>query len=148
MKKVKLKNIDANNSYFHFTKEESIADIKENGLTSEPPERENAVAKDREKPCIYFSVGTKGLLETIDVWIRWEYNNMARKKKMPAGYIEMDVKILKKVYEKVYKDFKKRKYLKLDLEEGEDVETSDFSFLGIDYKKEMALKTRCGSTSS
>ena len=49
---------------------------------------------------------------------------------------------------KFIKILKKRKYLKLDLEEGEDVETSDFSFLGIDYKKEMALKTRCGSTSS
>lgn len=43
---------------------------------------------------------------------------------------------MKEIYQKIYDDFKQRNYYKLDLIEGENPETSDFSFNGIDKKKE------------
>lgn len=40
------------------------------------------------------------------------------------------------VYQKIYEDFKNRNYYSLDLIEGDDPKTSDFSFNEIDKKKE------------
>lgn len=140
MKKIKIEDLDANNAYFHFTREKYLEDIGKNGVKAEPPERENMVARDKENPCIYFSVGSDGLLKTIDVWIRWEYNNIASQMRLPSGHRGINEDVLKRTYEKMYEDFKKRKYLKLDLIEGNNPQTSDFSFSANDYKKENALK--------
>lgn len=140
MKRIRIDELDIDNTYFHFTREKWIEDIEKNGVTAEPPERENMVARDKENPCIYFSAGSDGLLKTIDVWIRWEYNNIASEMRLPSGHRGINEEVLQKTYEKVYEDFKKRKYLKLDLIEGDNPKTSDFSFLAPDYKKEMALK--------
>lgn len=140
MKKIRIDELDIDNTYFHFTREKCIEDIEKNGVTAEPPERENMVIRDKENPCVYFSVGSDGLLKTIDVWIRWEYNNIASKMRLPSGHLGINEDVLQKTYEKVYEDFKKRKYLKLDLIEGDDPKTSDFSFSAHDYKKEMILK--------
>lgn len=140
MKKIKIDELDTNNAYFHFTKEKWIEDIEKNGLTAEPPERENMVVRDKENPCIYFSAGINGLLKTIDVWIRWEYNNIASEMGLPSGHRDINEEALQKTYKKLYEDFKKRKYLKLDLIEGDNPETSDFSFSDPDYKKQMVLK--------
>lgn len=140
MKKIKIDELDIENAYLHFTREKWIKDIDKNGITAEPPERENMVSRDKENPCIYFSIGIDGLLKTIDVWIRWEYNNIASKMGLPSGHKEINEEVMQRTYKKVYEDFKKRKYLKLDLIEGDNPKTSDFSFLGSDYKKEIALK--------
>lgn len=140
MKRIRIDELDIDNTYFHFTREKWIEDIEKNGVTAEPPERENMVARDKENPCIYFSAGIDGLLKTIDVWIRWEYNNIASEMRLPSGHRGIDEEVLQKTYEKVYEDFKKRKYLKLDLIEGDNPKTSDFSFSAPDYKKEMVLK--------
>lgn len=141
MKRIRIDELDIDNTYFHFTREKWIEDIEKNGVTAEPPERENMVARDKENPCIYFSAGSDGLLKTIDVWIRWEYNNIASEMRLPSGHRGINEEVLQKTYEKVYEDFKKRKYLKLDLIEGDNPKTSDFSFLAPDYKKEMAFSS-------
>ena len=140
MKRIRIDELDMDNAYFHFTREKWIEDIEKNGVTAEPPERENMVIRDKENPCIYFSAGSDGLLKTIDVWIRWEYNNIASEMRLPSGHLGIDEDVLQKTYEKVYEDFKKRKYLKLDLIDGDNPKTSDFSFSAHDYKKEMILK--------
>lgn len=140
MEKIRIDELDIDNTYFHFTREDWIESIEENGITSEPPERENMVGRDKENPCIYFSVGADGLLKTVDVWIRWEYSNISSKMRFPNGHKGINEEIRQKTYKKVYEDFKKRKYLKLDLVEGSDPKTSDFSFGASDYKKEMVLQ--------
>lgn len=140
MEKIRIDELDIDNTYFHFTREDWVESIEKNGITSEPPERENMVGRDKENPCIYFSVGADGLLKTIDVWIRWEYSNISSKMRFPNGHKGINEEILKKTYQKVYEDFKKRIYLKLDLVEGSDPKTSDFSFRASDYKKEMVLQ--------
>lgn len=142
MEKIKIEDIDTNKAYFHFTKEKNIKQIEKGGITTKPTERENTVMKDEENPCIYFSVGDKGLLKTVDVWIRYEYNNLAFANKFPSGDKKINDNILRKTYEKVYEDFKKRMYLVLDLKEGDNPQKDDFSFEAKDYKKEAVLKRK------
>lgn len=48
---------------------------------------------------------------------------------------------MQEVYEKLYNDFKNRNYYSLNLIEGDDPNTSDFSFSGIDRKKQLDYNT-------
>ena len=140
MKVVKIDELDLSNTFFHFTRAAHLQDININGLNSNFTKRENTVGRDLDNPCIYFSKGSNGLLKTVDVWIRWEYNKMADAMRQPRGDECIKQDVLQRTYKKLFEDFKNRRYLKLDLVEGKDPETSDFSSEGVDYKKESALK--------
>lgn len=131
MIKVALENIDKNNTYFHFTRGCNIESIEKNGIFAVNG-GENAVLNDVNNPAIYFSIGINGALKAIDVWIRWEYSRMLQ------GLTGNDV--MEETYKKIYDDFKDRKYLMLDLVEGDDPKTSDFSFFDIDKKKETVMQ--------
>ena len=136
MKYIKTNKIDYGHTFFHFSRIDSRDSIAKNGLQSVAG-GENEAGNDKNNPTIYFSYGIDGMLKAIDVWIRWEYNNFAKKSK--SGYIpphrHIEQSLMKKTYEKIYHDFKQRIYLKVDLIEGQNPQTSDFSFDGIDQKK-------------
>ena len=75
MEYVKSTSIDFNNTFFHFTRIDNRDSIEQNGLQSVAGGENNA-AGDRYNPTIYFSHNADGILKAIDVWIKWEYNNL------------------------------------------------------------------------
>ncbi len=94
--------------------------------------------EDHENPAIYFMYGMDAILENFDAWIRWEYNRDLWKEEHREQMDEnIDKEIMKKTYERVYEDFKNRNYYKLDLVEGENPETSDYSLEAEDIKKRL-----------
>ena len=94
--------------------------------------------EDHENPAIYFMYGMDAILENFDAWIRWEYNRDLWKDQHREQMDEnIDKEIMKKTYERVYEDFKNRNYYKLDLVEGENPETSDYSLEAEDIKKRL-----------
>lgn len=94
--------------------------------------------EDRENQAIYFMYGKDAILENFDAWIRWEYNRDLWKEQHREQMDEnIDEEIMKKTYERVYEDFKNRNYYKLDLIEGENPETSDYSLNAEDIKKRL-----------
>lgn len=136
MEYIKTTQLDFNNTFFHFTRIDNRDSIEQNGLQSVAG-GENKAGGDSQNPTTYFSYRADGLLKAIDVWIKWEYNKLRWNKNFkysPTEQISED--IMKETYEKIYSDFKNRNYYKLDLIEGDNPETSDFSFDGIDKKKE------------
>lgn len=135
-----LEQLDQDNTLFSFTRKDNLYNISQIGLTTEVGKRENETTGDKNMPAIYFSQGFSGLLKTIDVFIRWEYDQMAKAYGFPTGgYIIYD-ELMQEVYKKVYNDFKDRIYLKLDLKEGKDPLISDYNSLEYDFKKIKALK--------
>ena len=94
--------------------------------------------EDHENSAIYFIYGKDAILENFDAWIRWEYNRDLWKEEHREQMDEnIDEEIMKKTYERVYEDFKNRNYYKLDLIEGENPETSDYSLNAEDIKKRL-----------
>lgn len=135
MKYIKSNELDYEHTFFHFTRIDSRASIEQNGLQAVAG-GENEAGNDNQNPAIYFSYGVDGMLKAIDVWIKWEYNRLAKNQaKYIPPYKFIDKKLMDKTYEKIYKDFKERMYFKVDLKEGKDPRTSDFSFDEIDQKK-------------
>ncbi len=141
MKYIKSKDLDYEHTFFHFTRINNRESIEQNGLQAVAGGENNA-GNDKKNPTIYFSYGIDGMLKAIDVWIKWEYNRLA--KESQSGYISpykfIDKELMDKTYEKIYKDFKERMYFRLDLKEGTNPQESDFSFDGIDHKKLSAYK--------
>ena len=137
--KIKLSDIPKNKRFYHFTRESYIPGILKEGLRSDLESRENAVSGDYENPCVYFSEGEEGLLKTIDVWIRWEYNNITSEEKQPSGDVITIPNALDKTFRRISEDFKNRRYFLLDLVEGTDKETSDFFHGDEDFKKKRAI---------
>lgn len=136
---IKLSSIEDSKKFFHFTRERNIPGILEQGLRGNLSVRENAIGDDYENPAIYFSDGEEGLLKTVDVWIKWEYNRIALDKDLPNGSIMTVPEILKRTYKRIFEDFKDRRYFQLDLVEGNDIENSDFSYDNVDFKKQSSL---------
>lgn len=136
MNYIKIKELDYEHTFFHFTRIANKESIQENGLLAVAG-GENEAGNDSQNPTIYFSYGVDGMLKAIDVWIKWEYNKMLYRSDKPyiSPIESIDEEIMKKTYEKVYNDFKKRMYLQLKLKEGKNPITSDFSFDSIDKKK-------------
>lgn len=136
MKYVKTTELDLDRTCFHFSRIDNRNSIEENGLVAVAG-GENEAGDDNNNPAIYFSYGVDGLLKAVDVWIKWEYNNLRKQK----NYIYSPTKkiseeIMYEAYQKIYSDFKNRNYYSLDLIEGYDPKTSDFSFIEVDKKKE------------
>ena len=142
LKIIRLSDIkDEDNSYFHFTSKSHMHDnenglgIPKVGLSNIPRQRPHAVPGDEKNPCIYFSQGFGGVLELIDIWIRWEYNNFAIKDNKPLGHIVVDKKTMEKAYEEICNKLKNAVYLKLELQPGDDPRTSDFNHQKEDFRK-------------
>lgn len=136
MNYIKSNELDYEHTFFHFSRIDSRESIEKNGLQAVAG-GENEAGNDKENSTIYFSYGIDGMLKAIDVWIKWEYNRLAKKSQSEyiPPYKSIDKKLMDKTYEKIYKDFKERMYFKVDLKEGENPKTSDFSFDEIDQKK-------------
>lgn len=139
IKKIKLSDIDDSKKFFHFTRESYIPTIIKEGLRGDLSLRENAVGNDYDNPSIYFSEGEQGLLKTVDVWIRWEYNRITRNNQQPKGDVITIPSALEKTYKRIFEDFKDRRYFQLDLVEGTDKEISDFSHNNEDFKKKSSI---------
>lgn len=136
---VLLEQLDQDDTLFSFRRKDDLYSISQIGLTTEVKKRENETASDKNMPAIYFSKGFSGLLKTIDVFIRWEYDQMAKIYNFPTGDVYVYDELMQKVYEKVFNDLRNRVYLKLKLKKGKDIITSDYFPLN-DFKKEKALK--------
>lgn len=141
LKTAKLSELKNPEKFFHFTRESYLPKIVKEGLRGNLKNRENAVGQDYDNPSIYFSDGEEALLKTVDVWIRWEYNRLTYKENTPSGDLVTDPKILNETFDLVFNDFKSRRYLSLDLVEGTDKSTSDFSRESEDFKKKGILNT-------
>lgn len=141
MKYVKTTDLDLDTTFFHFSRIDNRNSIEQNGLVSVAG-GENKAGDDNNNPTIYFSYGADGVLKAIDVWIKWEYNRLRLQKNFrPYPPKEINEEIMQEVYEKLYNDFKNRNYYSLNLIEGDDPNTSDFSFSGIDRKKQLDYNT-------
>ena len=143
MERINLEELDMEKTFFHFTRAkylEGEEGIIKKGLVSNLEYRENAVGDDKNNPAIYFAIGADGVLKLIDVWIRGEYNRIAGKNGKPPGNIGIDTEIMQKTFERIYDDFKSRKYLQIEgLIQGKDPTTSDYDIEGEDFKKKNAL---------
>lgn len=136
MEYIKSTELDYKNTFFHFTRIDNRESIEQNGLQSVAG-GENKAGGDSQNPTTYFAYRADGVLKSVDVWIKWEYNRLRWEKNFKYSPTEqINEEIMKETYQKIYNDFKQRNYYKLDLIEGENPETSDFSFNGIDKKKE------------
>lgn len=147
MERINIEDIlNESNSYFHFTNEEHLYDnnqgkgILSAGLSSIPRDRPHTVGDDRENPCIYFVQGYGGILELMDVWIRYEYSVLAMEGKCSPGYMKIDEEKMKEAYQIWYEKLKSAKYLKLELRPGEDPRTSDFDPNEEDFKKKKFFR--------
>lgn len=140
IKTVKFSEIDEGKKFFHFTREKYISQILKRGLRGDLSVRENAVGGDYDNPAVYFSEGEEGLLKTLDVWIRWEYNRIANRNHLPSGDMVITPIALQKTFERIFEDFKDRRYFQLDLVEGKDRRNSDFSHESEDFKKSKVIK--------
>lgn len=136
MEYVKTKELDLSKTFFHFTQIDNRDSIEQNDIVAVAG-GENEAINDGKRKAIYFSYGVDGMLKAIDVWIKWEYNRLRKNKDFKYSPVDkIDEEIMTEVYQQVYEDFKNRNYYSLDLIEGEDPETSDFSFHGVDMKKQ------------
>lgn len=134
---IKIDDTDPKTSCYHFSRIANRESIKRLGLKS-VEDGENATMEDHENSAIYFMYGKDAILENFDAWIRWEYNRDLWKEQHREQLDEnIDEEIMKKTYERVYEGFKNRNYYKLDLIEGENPETSDYSLNAEDIKKRL-----------
>lgn len=147
MKRINIQDIlDESISYFHFTDESHLYDnehgtgILNGGLSSIPRDRPHTVGDDKKNPCIYFVQGYGGILELMDVWIRYEYSELSMKENYPPGHIRVDEECMKKAYQIWYEKLKNAKYLKLELQPGDDPKTSDFNPNEEDFKKKKYFR--------
>lgn len=132
--------------YFHFSSLSNMFDnengpsIPKVGISNEPRQRTNAYNGDEFYPCTYFSKGFSGILELIDVWLRGDYNYLARKNGLCSGRIHVDSELMKQEYDAMIKMLEDAVYLKLDLVEGDDFYTCDFSSTKEDFRKREVLE--------
>lgn len=144
MKNIELKSIESDkNVFLHFTSTDALKSIEQEGL--KPLIGANSYRLEKT-PKVFFVQGFEHLLEIVDVWLKWEYNNkmkaLFRDTKDPIkkdyynymfnrGYdFFMDMQVLSATYKKVFQDFRNRTILVLNLKENED-----FSFDDIDEVK-------------
>ena len=144
-------------SFFHFTGEENLMNIQEVGLQPRIGFNSNGLEKTSK---IFFSKGFDGLLQNLDVWIKYKFHRAFNevdgygfykgktieerkrlieewgKEFLSKDYLKDDEK-KEKVFEKIYEGIKTQKYLLLDLEEG-----IDFKYDDIDEIKEYNLEEK------
>lgn len=68
-KSISIDNLNEfNDLYFHFTSQDNLYDIENNGLLSKVGKNSEGL---ETKSRIYFSQGPEGLLQLCDIWINW-----------------------------------------------------------------------------
>ena len=144
-------------SFFHFTREENLINIQEVGLQARIGMNSNWLEKTSK---IFFSKGFDGLLQNLDIWIKYKFHRafnevdgydfykgkpIEERKKLidewgneflSKEYLKDEEK-KEKVFEKIYEGIKIQKYLLLDLEDG-----IDFKYDDIDEIKEYNLEEK------
>jgi hypothetical protein len=131
--------------YFHFSNRDHMIDnekgpgIPKVGISNEPRQRTNAYSGDEFYPCIYFSKGFCGILQLIDVWLRVDYDYLAKKKGLVSGRFYVDEELMKCEYDAMIKMLENAVYLKLDLIKGDDKHTCDFNNTKEDFRKRDIL---------
>ena len=147
LRRISIQDIhNQEDAFFHFTDEANLYDnekgrgIISRGLTSFPRNRPHTVGKDQEHPCIFFVQGFGGILELMDVWIRFEYSKLVGSSNYPHGDIKIDQTLMQEAYRIFYEKFKHSNYFKLDLIAGDNPETSDFNPNEEDFKKKRYFR--------
>lgn len=151
IKKIKLSDVDKENTFYHFTKQIGLQNIFVNGL--EATIGENSVGVE-ESPKVFFAQGDEGELKICDVWIKWLMNkefgfnglrrqyegeelyskaNLWNKEFTERTYLK-DTEKKSKIFEEMFEYMRQRAYLMLDLKE-----KIDFSFDDVDDAKQFAL---------
>lgn len=153
-KKCKLSDLDVENTYFHFTDENSLMSINQNGLISNIGKHSDGID---EKASIFFSSGMISTLQGTNTWIKWLMHRMYGEKNQFGIYngLEEEEKNLKyhewgkaflskeylvdnkrkeKVFELSYHSLKEKIFLTVDLKPEVDFSSDD-----IDYNKKNAL---------
>lgn len=152
--KCSLSDLDAKNTYFHFTDEANLKSIRDKGLISDIGKHSKDIDK---KPAIFFSYGMIPTIQGADVWIKWAMHRMYGEKNQFGIYDGLDESEIKLKQSEWTKIFLNRKYLvdnerkektfellydalkeKVFLTVGLKPEI-DFSFDDIDYNKKKAL---------
>lgn len=143
LRRVELKELNLENTYFHFTKECNLERIEAKNLI--PLIGENsAMIEDTKK--IFFSVGASGVLKLHDVWLKWLMNRMFGEYNLRKKYDEEEYN--KKIYSwmqeflskdykndeakknavftKYYHDMLECVYLELNISNGCDYDNEDY----------------------
>jgi hypothetical protein len=143
-----IKDVDLNNMFLHYTSKANLKDIFEKGL--EPRIGMNARLVETSKK-VFFSVGDKGALVIMDVWLKWLIFKPTNNYLYWFGAFLLRIPCFPKIFHKMlinyYKKSKKKHlwaykklneilndsvYLILDLKEN-----LDFSFNDIDEAKQL-----------
>lgn len=146
MKILYLSEIDNHEEcFFHFSNKNHMIDnekgpgIPKVGISNEPRQRPNSYSGDELYPCTYFSKGFGGILELIDIWLRGDYNYLAKKKGLVSGRFYIDYEIMNQEYDAMIEMLENSVYLKLDLIKGDDTKTCDFNDDKEDFRKREVL---------
>ena len=151
MNTIYLSDLDKKESLFHFTNKESVPYIfASGGLVSKIGENSLGI-EGKEK--IFFSKGYIGVLQLIDVWLKWEMTRFFgfRKKCLKkewnsfyedwySGLYKEKEEYLNYLFESLYEDFKNRRYFNLLLEEGVDYNPNEFDDVKVRMNKSEELK--------
>lgn len=155
--KTVILNDSLKGSFFHFTGEENLMNIQEVGLQPQIGINSNGLEKTSK---IFFSKGFDGLLQNLDVWIKYKFHRafnevdgydfykgkqIKERKKLIEEWLDeflskdylKDEEKKEKVFEKIYEGIKTQKYLLLNLEE-----EIDFKYDDIDEIKKYNLKEK------
>ena len=125
MNVINIKDIDLNNSFFHFTCKDNFANIEKEGLKAKIGDASKL--KTEEEQRVYMSKGGKGILSIKNSFI-YEFKCLRvcdipmeyRKYFNFEDYSKKDQLEDNEVYEAMEKRFKDEIYLKVDAVEGED----------------------------
>ena len=155
MKKITIDDLPEN-SFFHFTHISNLDDIKKNGLKSTIGANAAGI---ENTPKVFFSVGEKGIIEIMEVWLRilinkiygsndilnlYKSENEKEKQNRMSSWIEefishkyLDDSLKKELlFEYFYKYLKERVYLVLDIEEGKDYLLDDLDEYKVSLNEE------------
>lgn len=158
MKEILLDELDDNNSFFHFTREENLQSISEKGLR--PKIGENSSFAEEEQPTIFFSKGKKGILENCDVWLKWYmyhaynednffglYTGVGNVKAQVENWYQefysrtylQDKEKQEKFFSIIEQKMRHGVYLSLDLKEQEDFDYDEYDCIKARNLKEKSL---------
>lgn len=150
MKMIDIQDVKLDNAYLHYTNRENLPTIEKFGLL--PMIGENSKGLEKTKK-IFFTVGEKGALVIMDVWLKWLALTPSNRSLYRLGAYLMPTGIVPNIVYNAFYSFyakseKRRKlaekemrkilkesvWLVLDLKEGED-----FSFDDIDEVKSKKI---------
>ncbi len=154
---IKILDNSLQDAFFHFTEQENLSSINENGLNPAIGKHSNQI---EESEKVFFSKGFEGVLQNCDVWLKWLMNkaysqtdrfhfysgkNLDERKEEQRkwdyefrnrSYLH-DHEKLEPFFERIYQGMKNQKYFILDLEEN-----IDFKYDDIDEPKKKANENK------